>query len=62
MKLSTRKKGIIMRFDKIKDGQIWFKIRCSKFYIFKTILKIAKKNKSVLIFLAAFYYLVKKRT
>jgi len=51
--------GITTKFDRIEDGKVWFKIRCSKFYLFKTILKIARENKSILIFLFAFYYLGK---
>ena len=52
-------KGITTEFDRIEDGQIWFKVRCSKKYIFKTILKMARENRSFLMCLYAFYYLVK---
>jgi len=53
-------KGLITKFDRVEDGKVWFKIKASKFYLFKTILKIAKENRSILIFLFAFYYLVRK--
>ena len=52
--------GITTEFDRVEDGKVWFKVRCSKKYIFKTILKRAKENRSFLMYLYAFYYLVRK--
>lgn len=54
-----------MKFDRMKDGRAYFKIRASKVYLFKTILKIAWDNiqkpaLSFLIFLFAFYWLMKR--
>ncbi|MBA7702323.1 hypothetical protein ES703_111087 [subsurface metagenome] len=57
-------KGITAKFDGVKDGRVYFKIRATKFYLFKTILKIAGQNirnpvMACLIVLFAFYYLVR---
>lgn len=58
-------KGLIVTFDRVKDGRAHFKIRASKFYLFKTILRIAWQNirkpvVAALIFLFAFYYLMQR--
>lgn len=57
-------RGLTMKLDYVKDGRVYFKVRATKFYLFKTILRIAGQNirnpvMSFLIVLYAFYYLVK---
>lgn len=55
-----------MEFDYSKDGKEHFKLWVSKFYLFKAILRIAWQNigkpaLALLIFLFAFYWLIKER-
>lgn len=57
-------KGLTVKYDQVKDGRAHFKVRATKFYLFKTILKIAWQNirkpaLALLIFLYAFYFLMK---
>jgi len=57
-------RGLKMEFDKVEDGQVYFKICTSRFYLFRVILKIAWQNirepvLAFLIFLFAFYWLVR---
>ena len=57
-------KGLTMKFDYVERERVYFKIRATKFYLFKTILRIAWQNihhpgTAGLIFIFAFYYLVK---
>lgn len=57
-------RGLTVKFDYVKGGRVYFKIRATKFYLFKVILKIAWQNirnpaTAFLIFAFAFYYLVK---
>lgn len=54
-----------MTFDRVKGGRAYFKVRASKLYLFKVILKIAWQNirkpvVAALIFLFAFYYLMQR--
>lgn len=63
-KIMRAPKGLHITFDCVKGGRVFFDIRASKYYLFKTILKIAWQNirnpaTSLLIALFAFYYLVK---
>lgn len=58
-------KGLTVTFDRVKDGRAHFKIRATKLYLFKTILRIAWQNirkpvLAILIFLFAFYWIVKR--
>ena len=57
-------KGLTMKFDHVERERVYFKVRATKFYLFKTILRIAGQNirrpvTSFLIVAFAFYYLVK---
>ena len=57
-------KGLTVKFDYVERERVYFKVRVTKFYLFKTILKIAGQNirnpaMAFLIVLFAFYYLVK---
>ena len=57
-------RGLIMKFDHIERERVYFKVRATKFYLFKTILRIAGQNvhhpvTAFLIVIYAFYYLVK---
>lgn len=57
-------RGLTVEYDKVKDGRACFKVRASKFFLFKTIVKIARQNirkpiLALLIFMYAFYYLMK---
>lgn len=57
-------KGLSMKFDYVDRERVYFKVRATKFYLFKTILRIAGQNlhhplTSFLIVIFAFYYLVK---
>ena len=57
-------KGLTVKFDHVKDERVYFEVRATKFYLFKTILRIAGRNlhhplTAGLIFAFAFYYLVK---
>ncbi len=57
-------RGLTMKLDYVKNGRVYFKVRATKFYLFKTILRIAWQNirnpiTAGLIFAFAFYYLVK---
>lgn len=57
-------KGLTMKFDHVERERVYFKIKATKFYLFKVILKIAWQNiqrpvTAGLIFIFAFYYLVK---
>lgn len=49
-----------MEYDGIRDGKIWYTLRPSRFYLFKTIMKIALKTRPwplpVLVALYGFYY------
>jgi len=58
-------KGLTVTYDGVKDGRAYFKVRASKLYLFKVILKIARQNirkpvMAALIFLFAFYYLMQR--
>lgn len=57
-------KGLTVKFDHVEQGRVYFKIRATKFYLFKVILRIAGQNiqhpvTAALVFGFAFYYLVK---
>lgn len=57
-------RGLTVKLTHVKDGRVYFTVRATKFYLFKTILKIAGQNiqhpaMAGLIFVFAFYYLVK---
>ena len=57
-------KGLTVKFDYVERERVYFKVRVTKFYLFKTILRIAGQNirnpaTSFLIVVFAFYYLVK---
>lgn len=57
-------KGLTVKFDYAERERVYFKVRATKFYLFKVILKIAWQNiqnpaESFLIVLFAFYYLMK---
>ena len=57
-------KGLTVKFDYVERERVYFKIRATKFYLFKTILRIGSQNlrhpfTAFLIFAFAFYYLVK---
>lgn len=59
-------KGLTVKFDYMDRERVYFKIRATKFYLFKVIMKIAWQNiqKPILSFLIvvfAFYYLVRDR-
>jgi len=53
-------KGLGMTYDGIRDGKMWYKIRPSRFYLFKTILKIAREVRPwplpILVALYGVYY------
>jgi len=56
-------KGLTVKFDYVERERVYFKIRATKFYLFKVILKIAWQNirnpvTACLIVAFAFYYLV----
>jgi len=56
-------RGITTKFDGVRDGQAYFVVRATKFYLFKTTLRIARQNTrrpllAAFIFAFAFYYLV----
>ena len=58
-------KGLKVKFDKVEGGRVYFKLRASRFFLFKTILKVARQNirkpaLSLLIFLFAFYWLARR--
>jgi|GEM_PF-6527412 len=55
-------KGLTVKFDHVERERVYFKIRATKFYLFKTILRIAGQNiqnpiRSFLIVIFAFYFL-----
>lgn len=57
-------KGIKTEFDRVENGKVYFKVQASKFYLFRVVLKIAWQNiqkpiLAFLIFLFAFYWLVR---
>lgn len=57
-------KGLTVKFDHVERERVYFKVRATKFYLFKTILRIAGQNirnpiMACLIVVFAFYYLVK---
>ena len=57
-------KGLTVKFDYVERERVYFKVRATKFYLFKTILRIAGQNirnpvTSFLIVAFAFYYLMK---
>ena len=57
-------KGLTVKFDHVERERVYLKVRATKFYLFKTILRIAGQNirnpvMSFLIVAFAFYYLVK---
>ena len=57
-------RGLTVKFDYVERERVYFKIRATKFYLFKTILRIGGQNlhhplTAGLIFAFAFYYLVK---
>ena len=57
-------RGLKVKLDKVKEGRFYFKIRASRFYVFRTILKVARQNigkpaLAFLIILFAFYWLVR---
>lgn len=57
-------RGLKVSFDHVERERVYFKILATKFYLFKTMLKIAGQNlhhpaTAFLIVVFAFYYLVK---
>jgi hypothetical protein len=57
-------RGLTVKFDYVERECVYFKIRATKFYVFKTILRIAGQNLhhpaiAFLIVAFTFYYLVK---
>jgi len=57
-------KGLTIKLDREKDGRACFNIRATKFYLFKTMLKVARQHVRnpwtyFLIVIFAFYYLVR---
>lgn len=53
-----------MKFDHVERERVYFKIQATKFFLFKTILRISWQNihhpaTAALVFVFAFYYLVK---
>lgn len=57
-------RGLTVKFDHVEWERVYFKVRATKFYLFKTILRIAGQNirnpvVAGLIVAYAFYYLVK---
>jgi len=57
-------RGIKTEFDKVKNGRVYFKVRASRLYLFRVMLKIARQNirepvLALLIFLFAFYWLAR---
>ncbi|MCK4784998.1 MAG: hypothetical protein KAV87_14695 [Desulfobacteraceae bacterium] len=57
-------RGLTMKFDHVERERVYFKVRATKFYLFKVILKIAWQNiqhpvTACLIVGFTFYYLVK---
>lgn len=58
-------RGLTMKFDHVERERVYFKVRATKFYLFKVILKIAWHNirnpvTASLIVGYAFYYLAVK--
>lgn len=58
-------KGITTKFDRVENRRVYFKVHATKFYLFKTILRIAWQNiqhpiTACLIVAFAFYYLAVK--
>lgn len=49
-----------MEYDGIRDGKIWYTLRPSRFYLFKTIMKIAREARPwplpVVVALCGCYY------
>jgi len=57
-------KGLTVSFDYVDRERVYFKVRATKLFLFKTILRISWQNihhpvTAALVFLFAFYYLVK---
>lgn len=57
-------RGLTVKMDYTERERVYFKIQATKFYLFKTILRIAWQNihhpaTAALVFAFAFYYLVK---
>ena len=57
-------KGLTVTYDCVKDRRVYFNVSATKFYLFKSILRIGGQNlhhpfTAFLIFAFAFYYLVK---
>lgn len=57
-------RGLTVTLDGVKDGQAYFNVTATKFYLFKTILRVGCQNFhhphiACLIFLFALYYLMK---
>ena len=57
-------KGLTTKMIFKKDGKLYFEVSATTFYLFKVILKIVgqniqKRSMASLIFLYAFYYLIK---
>lgn len=57
-------KGLTTKMSGHKDGKVYFEVTATKFYLFKTILRIGGQNlhhpfTACFIFIFAFYYLVK---
>ena len=57
-------RGLTVKYDGVRDGQVYFNISATKFYLFKAILRLGGQNihhplTACLIFVFAFYYLVK---
>jgi len=57
-------RGLTTKMVGHKDGKVYFEVTATKFYLFKTILRIAGQNlrnpvTACLIFVFAFYYLMK---
>jgi len=64
VKTSRVPKGLNIKLDYVKDGQVYFKVHATKLYLFKTILKIAWQNiqnpvKAGLVVGYAFYFLMR---
>ena len=58
-------RGLTMKFDHVERERVYFKVRATKFYLFKTIVKIAGQNRgnpllACLIFGYALYYLMNR--
>lgn len=57
-------RGLTVTYGGVENGRVYFKVRATKFYLFKVILKIASQNTAkphiaCLIVIYALYYLVK---